>query len=106
MITAKEARALYNQCGAEAERFLANIEPKIIESAKLGKRSVFFHIDSEEVSKLIYSTPLQVQVLDRLYRMGYNIQFTRYGESYVLRGLADNDGNIPIHTNCGLAIHW
>ena len=37
MITTKEARALYDESGAEAKALLKTFEPKIIEAAKSGK---------------------------------------------------------------------
>lgn len=37
MITAKEAKALYDESGAEAKVLLKTFEPKIIEAAKSGK---------------------------------------------------------------------
>ena len=37
MITAKEARALYDESGAEAKALLKTFEPKIIEATKSGK---------------------------------------------------------------------
>ena len=106
MITAKEAIALYDASGAEADAMLKNIEPKIVDAAKAGKRNVFFLIDASEVWKNIAPTPLQNQVMDKLYALGYRVQFTRYGGSYVPAALADDDGKGPKYENFGFAIHW
>ena len=106
MISAKDARVLYDQSGAEAEKFLTQIEPLIVEAANTGKCNIFFHLGSEETSRAIKPTPLQSQVMDKLHALGYRVQFFRQGETYVPRGLADDDGNGPMHSNFGFAIHW
>lgn len=44
MITAKEAKALYDESGAEAKALLKTFEPKIIEAAKSGKNGRSFSL--------------------------------------------------------------
>lgn len=48
MINAKEAKALYDASGQEVIDYLNQIEPKIIEAAKSGKKSVFIFVGGIE----------------------------------------------------------
>lgn len=106
MISAKEAKALYDASGKEAEQILLTIEPKIIDASNRGERKVFIHLDASEVGCLVAPTALQTQIIDKLIALGYRVQFASHGESYVPRGLSDDDGNGPRYTNLGFIIQW
>jgi hypothetical protein len=106
MIPARDARALYDRSGAEAEKQLLQIEPVIINAANEGRCNVFFLLGSEETHRSVKPTQLQSQVMDKLHALGYRVQFCRYGEEYVPRALVDDCGKGPKHTNFGFALHW
>jgi len=109
MITAKEAKQLYDESGAEVEQFLKNeVEKKVIDAAKGGKRHVFIYLDSvkqfEYLDRTI--TPLQQAVADKLKTLGYHAVIKLDGESYVPRGLADDNGYGPTVQNYGIQVSW
>lgn len=106
MINAKEARALYDQSGAEADKVLAEIEPKVIAAAQAGKQSINFYIDSTEVYDRVILTPIYTQVVEKLHQLGYQAGACRYGDAYIPPGLADDDGDGPKYQNYGLYISW
>lgn len=107
MITAKEAKELYDQSGAEVQAFLKNkVEPEVIKAAKSGKRSVIIHLGAEPTYVNVQPEPLHVQAMVALRKLGFMPSFCMYGEKYVPRGLADDDGNGPSHRNYGLQVGW
>jgi hypothetical protein len=109
MITAAEAKKLYDDSGAEIEKFLTHtVEKPIIEAAKKGERSVHIHLGTVgQFEHLDQLTPhLQRGVLDKLAQLGYRCSIGKQSAPYVPRGLADDDGNGPSYTNFGLNVHW
>ena len=109
MITAQEAKQLYNQSGAEVEQFLkSEVEPKVIDAAKRGKRSTFIFLGSTGPYEYVGPklTPLNRAVWDKLIKLGYEARIVFDGEKYVPRGLADDDGNGPEHQSYGLQVGW
>lgn len=109
MITAKEAKELYDQSGAEVEQFLKHeVEKRVTDAAKGGKRFVF--IDLGYVKQFEYLdraiTPLQQAVADKLKTLGYRADIKLDGDKYVPRGLADDDGNGPKIQNYGIQVSW
>ena len=106
MISAKEAKALYDASGAESDAMLATLEPYIIAAAKEGKQHCFVLIGSEEAWKTIKVTPIQHQVCDKLNKLGFRVSISKHGSGYVPRGLADDDGNGPKYENYGYCIGW
>lgn len=107
MITAKEAFELYNQSGAEVRRFLGyTVDQAVQNAAKAGKRSVEILLSAEECWKTLVPTPFERSVIAQLEELGYNVKLERYGEPYVPRGLADDNGNGPMHRNYGFIISW
>jgi hypothetical protein len=109
MITAKEAKELYDQSGQEVEDFLKfNVEKEVVKSAEGGKRQVFIHLGSvkqfEYLDRTI--TPLQQAVADKLKTLGYRADIKLDGDKYVPRGLADDNGNGPTIQNYGIQISW
>ena len=109
MITAKEAKELYDQSGQEVEDFLKhNVEQAVVKAAEGGKRQVFIHMGSvkqfEYLDRTI--TPLQQAVADKLKTLGYRADIKLDGDKYVPRGLADDMGNGPTIQNYGIQISW
>ena len=109
MLTAQEAKVLYDQSGAEVDEFLKyTVEKEVTNAAKGGKRTVTILLGSLEPLRHLDQevTPLNKAVVAKLKELGYIAHIERYGESYVPRGLADDDGRGPSHTNYGIRIGW
>jgi hypothetical protein len=109
MITAKEAKELYDQSGQEVADYLKHsVEKKVKEAAEGGKRQVFIDMGSVRQFEYLQSTitPLQQAVADKLKELGYRVEIKLDGESYVPRGLADDNGNGPTIQNYGIQISW
>lgn len=109
MITAKDAKKLYDESGHEVDQFLKqSVEPNVINAAKGGRRHVFIHLGSvgpfEYVDQV--ATPLHRAVVDKLLTLGYRAKIETDGDKYVPRGRADDDGNGPMHLNYGIRISW
>lgn len=110
MITAKEAKVLYDQSGTEVDEFLKNsVEKEITDAAKAGKRTVTIYLDSYELPANGLNhivTASQRAVVAKLRELGYLAVIQSYGDCYVPRGLADDDGNGPKYQNYGIQIGW
>lgn len=113
MITAKEARALYDKSGAEIQDYLThNIEKQIIGCSEGGKKYYIHYLGAEQWTCPNPSRLIQ-GVIDELKRLGYVIQYGFYGEKYVPCTLAgddddDDDDNDDgsMYQNYGITIGW
>ena len=107
MITAKEAFALYQESGYEADEFIENeLQPKIIRAANDGKRTIFHPIDICVTTAYLSPSPLQMQVTSKLIDLGYVCKIIKHGTSYVPEGLKDDYGEGELHVNYGFQIGW
>ena len=109
MISAKEAKILYEKSGQLVEDYLKhNVEQEIIKASNNGERTVTILLDSIENSKTLSQaiTPLHNSICERLKELGYNVNVTKYGNSYVPKGLANDLGYGPLYTNYGIIITW
>jgi hypothetical protein len=109
MITATEAKVLYDQSGAEVDSYLKHaVESKIVKAAMEGKRSVNIHLGSLDHFRHLDQeiTPIQKAVVTKLKELKFTAEIQLYGDQYVPRGLADDDGNGPSHRNYGFIIRW
>jgi hypothetical protein len=109
MITAKEAKELYDQSGQEVADYLKySVEEKVRKAAEGGKRDTIIHLGTQGPYDYLESvtTPLQRAVVEKLKELGYHTEIKLYGDWYVPRGLADDDGNGPKHINYGIHIGW
>ena len=109
MITAAQAKNLYDESGVEVDNYLnKTIAPEIEKAAKAGKRSVFNHVGSEPPYG--YSKTLREQMhtsaMMKLTGLGYKVRWGTDGDPYVPRGLADDYGEGPAYTNVGIHISW
>jgi hypothetical protein len=114
MITANEARALYDQlfC-AEVKLYLKhNVEPAITAAATSGKRSVHIHLGCVGMFESLDQklTPTEKCVLDKLKELGYTARVEKQGRGqlYVPRGQQDANGDGPsvINFGFGITIGW
>lgn len=109
MITAKEAKELYDKSGQEVADYLKyTVEKEVVKAAEGGKRQTIIHLKSLEPYRHLDQviTPLQKAVVAKLKELGYHAEIKLYGDSYVPRGLADDDGEGPSHQNYGIHIGW
>lgn len=107
MITAKEAKALYDESGAEVKALLKTFEPKIIEAAKSGKRWIVITIGSSPTTQNPQPDSVQKRVMELLNELGYVSRWVAQdGAAYIPRGLMDDYGNGPMHVNYGIHIGW
>ena len=109
MITAEQAKNLYDESGVEANSYLnKTIAPEIEKAAKAGKRSVFVHVGSVPLYGFI-KTPkeqLHTSTMMKLDELGYKAIWVTDGASYVPPGLADDYGEGPEYINVGIHISW
>jgi hypothetical protein len=109
MITAKEAKELYDQSGAEVDAYLKNtVEKEVKKAAEGGKRSVTIHLGTVPQFEYLVQviTPLQQAVVEKLKELGYQAAIKLDGEKYVPRGWADDDGNGRTVQNYEIVIGW
>ena len=109
MITANQALKLYQDSSVEVDEFLKlTVEPEVIKAANSGKKQTIVHLGAVAYYDYVQQklTPLHLAVIERLKALGYIAEAKKYGESYVPRGLADDQGNGPMHTNYGIHIVW
>ena len=109
MITAAQAKNLYDESGVEVDSYLnKTIAPEIEKAAKAGKRSVFVHVGSEPPygSTKTLQAPLHTSTMMELTELGYKASWVAEGGPYVPRGLADDYGEGPAYINVGIYISW
>ncbi len=107
MITAQEARERYEQSNARIAKYLEfEIQPIILKAIEGGKCQCTILIGAEPTYKTVQADPFQQKVMEELRNIGYTTKFGSYGDKYVPRGLADDDGNGPSHMNYGFLIAW
>ena len=107
MITAKEAKAIYDESGVEVQAFLRDkVEKPIKTAANAGNRTVFIHVGSHPDYLTVNASPFQAAVVTELIRLGYAVKFGTDGHTYVPRSLEDNTGDGPLHKNYGFIISW
>jgi hypothetical protein len=106
MLSAKEALELYNNSLYTLQKYLdENFHSGIRQAAMDGKRRDFHNMGAEE-HNLPELTPLEKKVLEELGKLGYTHHYMFYGDSYVPRGLADDDGNGTSYKNYGIVVKW
>jgi hypothetical protein len=109
MITAKQAKDLYDNSGQEVDDYLENIvEKEVIKAAAGGKRQTIIFLGAKAYFDRLDQeiTPLQNAVVDKLKELGYRAEIKLYDDPYVPRGLADDNGNGTRHTSYGIHIGW
>lgn len=110
MITAQQAAEIAKAGDKEVDRILLLLEKEIEAKAKLGEREYkcYKHVSWEALG--LYDekkpSPLQERLITELKKYGFAADMRLDGESYVPRGLADDDGNGPEHWNSVLVIKW
>jgi hypothetical protein len=104
MITAVEARALYDRVGIEATKLANDVSAAITKAA--GSRNSLFFLIGARLHHHSSPNDIQARVMEDLRNAGFEVTFGRDGKSYVPRGLADDDGNGPSHINVGFHIKW
>ena len=106
MITAKEAKGLYDASDAEAKGLMKSFESQIIEAAKSGKRWIVITIGSSPTTQNLQPDSVQKRAMELLNELGYVSRWTANGAAYVPLGLMDDYGNGPMYVNYGIHIGW
>lgn len=118
MITAAEARQLVETSAAVVDKYVNAFEQQIRQHCQQGTRFVRASqvltttADYEKFSgslgpfDQLKETPLQSAVIKEFIKLGYGAKMEIYGDKYVPRGLADDDGHGPEHQNYSLTIRW
>ena len=107
MLSAKEALELYNNSDAEVLKSLKMFDEQIRYYSAKGERKYFYNMGSIEICHSLPALkPLAVLVMSRLKVLGYSVEYCFYGDSYVPRGLADDDGNGTSYKNYGILVRW
>lgn len=109
MITAKEAKTLYDQSGKEVDDFLSyKVKKYVTEAAMAGAREVTIHLGCVTYLEHMTSkiTPLQHAVVDKLRLLGYSANIKQYGDKYIQPGTEDETGNGVVIRNYGIIIGW
>ena len=67
MITAAEAKTLYDQSGVEVDKYLQQkIEPEVKVAASSGNRTVFHFIGARDIFTHPRPDPLQTRIIEKL----------------------------------------
>lgn len=106
MISAKDAKKLYDATGAEVDEYLLNnVEPAVIKAAKDGKREVTVLLGILEYfeGRDFVISPLQANVTAKLRNLGYVVNISWIAEAYLKENMF-TDG--PVHRNYGYVIKW
>lgn len=109
MITAKEARQLFETSNVKVKEFLTKeVEPKIIDASTNGKNSIYIHVGARPIRdhSPIVLPEVQNRAMQELIKLGYSVRVTNHGEFYIPRGLMSDDGDGPEYQNFGLEIRW
>ena len=109
MITAAEAKTLYDESGAAVDNYLNKIiAPKIEKAAKAGKRNVFIDAGSEQAygSTKAPKESLYTSTMVKLTELGYKVSWGTDGAPYVPQVLVDDYGKGPEYINVGIHISW
>jgi hypothetical protein len=117
MITAAQARALVEASDLEIDLCLEQISPMIETFAKGGLRALplnkvpKFAFDERfskhhVVGTTITTTEFHTRLFEKLSSHGYFVKWESQAEPYVPRGLADDDGNGPLHQHFSIVVRW
>lgn len=108
MITAKQAKELYDQSGQEVQDFLTyKVDAKVSEAATAGKRTVYIHEGSIEEYRNLETKPFNLAVMEELKKLGYVVSYGKdMDRPYIPAGRRDDNGEGPVHVNYGYRIGW
>ena len=107
MLSAKEALEIVNNSDAEVLKSLKMFDEQIRYYSAKGERKYFYNMGSTEAYlPLPTLKPLAVSVMSSLKALGYSVEYCSYGDFYVPRGLADDDGNGTSYKNYGILVRW
>ena len=109
MINAKEAAELVRSSGVEADRFIdINVAAMVERAAGKGLRSVFIFVGSlKSYSPLPTCTPVELQVIDKLKALGYDVDLVKdNANTYIPPALQNDDGTGPVYCNYGFCVKW
>lgn len=106
---AKEARVLTDNSDTRMNEILeTQIFKNIKEQAEKGKSQYIYYVDAcEFTAAMPEKTAIQLMIIDKLKSLGYGTEWSKYGSTYIPRGLVDNyHGTGPQYINYGIIIRW
>lgn len=107
MITATEAKKLYNNSCAKRLELVARVERRIIEAAHEGKRTTFFYLFVIPSIDVPVCSDEHLLVINTLKERGFIVSLPRPdGDAYVPLGLRDDENNGPLYQGYGIEISW
>ncbi len=106
MISAKEALELYNNSLHTLDKYLNDNFHSGIRRAAMSGYKEYFHSIGHCEGYLPNLDSLEKKVILELQKLGYSVNYMFHGESYVPRGLADDEGNGPLHKEYGILVKW
>jgi hypothetical protein len=113
MITRKQAKEKADSVGKIPDYIIKQIEHQIWNAAEDGKYEVFLYITDLWNSFNVHGGPttpskLQQNVIKFLTAApnNFTVTFAPHGDSYVPRGLADDDNTGPEYINWGILVKF
>jgi hypothetical protein len=110
MLTAFEARKITEESDIKVDNILDQLDSLIRARARACKDTLSCYLpDTWYASTLregIHPNDFQRKIMNKLADHGFKVKLARDGDPYVPKGLADNEGNGPIHYNWCIVIGW
>jgi len=107
MISAKEAKALVESSEERVLQVMKMLGGQIEYRAMRGQQEYLYSFGDKEVLGGLPEMNNEVKaVVNKLIAEGYKVNYCFHGERYVPRGLSDDDGNGPEHSQYGVLIKW
>lgn len=108
MISATEAKTLYDASGKDVENWInCKVKTQVESAAKFGNRFVYIYIDAiESYMPVPNPSDLEQAVINKLISLGYVVKLMKYGDPYIPISLLDFNGDGPLYVNYGLCVGW
>lgn len=112
MITAQQARTLYENSQDRVDEFAELISKEITRlapskreySCYLGDPKVLW--EAQPVGDSVEPTVMQELILQKFSSLGFGCVLKKDGDPYVPRGLAQDDGDGPSYINVCMVFRW
>ena len=108
MLTAQEAKKIaLNTEKVVDDKILNDFMPRIKTCAEKGEFSCFIDMGAIPFYEVIPDlSALETRVVEKLKSLGYQVDYSKEGSSYVPRGLQDDNGDGTQYQNFGFTINW
>lgn len=110
MINANEARQLVDESDKTVNDILNKLDLSIRMMAARGERLYACYNEVAWCGKPIGQNPvptdLHNKLIAKLKSLGFGAKYSFHGDSYIPRGLMEDDGTGPLHINHVLIVTW